>query len=76
MRDRRQQRKLGLREMAGLLSLSPSYLSDLESGRRNWGHQNVTRYEAIFSRDLARPRTGPSPQSHSVIAESEGPVRE
>ena len=87
MRDRRQQRKLGLREMAGLLELSPSYLSDLETGRRNWGHQNLARYEAIFEKVdktlgfleeflPARPGAGPSPQSPSVTAESEGPVPE
>ena len=45
MRERRLAKGLSLRAMATLLELSSSYISDLETGRRQWGKRNVDRYE-------------------------------
>ncbi len=45
MRDLRLANGLSLRALGGRLSLSASYLSDLETGLRRWTKLNVDRYE-------------------------------
>lgn len=45
MRQLREAEGLSLRALAKRMSLSPSYLSDLEHGRRHWNERLVTSYK-------------------------------
>lgn len=43
---------MSLREMAGRLEITPSYLCDLELGRRRWNVEKRQRVEAILAARL------------------------
>lgn len=50
LRKERRVRNVGLREIAKPLGVSPSYVSDLELGRREWSRELVRRFaEALFA---------------------------
>ena len=49
MLKRREKAGLSLRDMAARTGLSPSYLSDLEVGRRQWGKKQRTAYEEALA---------------------------
>lgn len=54
--ERRKSKDIGLREMAELIGLSPSYWSDIEKGRRN--PPNINKLEEIANiLDLTREET-------------------
>ena len=48
MREMRLAKGLSLKDAAARMGISPSYLSDLEQGRRRWGTRNVQRYESVL----------------------------
>lgn len=48
MRAKRKDRGLSLRETARLIGVSPSYLCDLEFGRRQWSKELRTRVTAVM----------------------------
>lgn len=48
MRAKRIARRLGLRETARLIGVSPAYLCDLEFGRRRWNEELRTRVTAVM----------------------------
>ncbi len=49
LRQLRTCRKVSLRSMATVLKITPSYLSDLELGRRRWSLDKVRCYLSEFS---------------------------
>lgn len=44
LRNERESRGMSLRTMAGKLSYSPAYVSDMELGRRGWTESKVAAY--------------------------------
>lgn len=49
MRKRREEREHTLREIAGKMNISPTYLSDLELGRRHWKKKIKDKYLAAIA---------------------------
>jgi predicted transcriptional regulator len=48
MRARRERAHITLRDMAGRLGITPSYLSDMELGRRSWPKKHRDRFTTLL----------------------------
>lgn len=54
MREKRMKTRLSLKDVAGLMEISPAYLCDLELGNRHWSPFLIERFNKVL---LSKPST-------------------